>query len=156
MLEISIPGFRELKLMHAVFDYNGTLAVEGKLIMGIASQLTLLSSQLNIHIITGDTYGSASNELAGLNCQLTVLPSQQQANAKVEYVRQLDPQITVTIGNGRNDQKMLKKAILGIAVIGMEGASTEALMAADIVVPNIFNAIELLQEPRRLIATLRT
>lgn len=50
---------------------------------------------------------------------------------------------------------MLKKAVLGIAVIGYEGASVKALNAADIVVKDINEGLGLLQNPKRLKATLR-
>jgi soluble P-type ATPase len=63
---------------------------------------------------------------------------------------------TVAVGNGRNDRLMLKQAVLGIAVLGEEGTATAALMAADIVVRDVFSALELLRHPQRLIATLRS
>jgi soluble P-type ATPase len=44
---------------------------------------------------------------------------------------------------------------LGIAVIQTEGAAVEALLAADIVLPSILPALDLLTHPLRLIATLR-
>ena len=56
----------------------------------------------------------------------------------------------------RNDRLMLKEAALGIAVILKEGASAESVAAADVVCTDIVAALELLQNPLRLIATLRT
>jgi soluble P-type ATPase len=50
---------------------------------------------------------------------------------------------------------MLKAAAIGIAVVGTEGAATEAVFAADVVTNNIADAFELLLKPKRLIATLR-
>jgi soluble P-type ATPase len=61
----------------------------------------------------------------------------------------------VAIGNGRNDRLMLAAAVLGIGVVGGEGLAGEALRASGIVVRHIADALELLPEPRRLIATLR-
>ena len=51
---------------------------------------------------------------------------------------------------------MLQAAALGIAVIGPECAAAEALAAADIVAPNILAALDLLLNPLRLVATLRS
>jgi soluble P-type ATPase len=51
---------------------------------------------------------------------------------------------------------MVKEAALGIAVIEKEGAAVETLLAADIVCGNILDALELLLNPKRLIATLRS
>jgi len=50
---------------------------------------------------------------------------------------------------------MLRLARLGIAAIQREGAALEAVQAADIVVHDVRDALDLLLEPRRLIATLR-
>lgn len=155
MLSVMIPGFGELKLEHAVFDYNGTLAISGLLIQGIAAQLNALSNHLQIHIITGDSFGKAKEELANINCQLTILAPENQGVAKEKYLDKLNPSSVVAIGNGRNDFYMLKKACLGMAVIGDEGAAKEAIEAANIVVPNIYIALDMLNEPRKLIATLR-
>jgi P-type E1-E2 ATPase len=156
MLTITIPGFGDLKLEHAVFDYNGTLAISGLLIPDVEAQLNALSNHLQVHIITGDSFGKAKEELAGTKCQLTILPSENQGMAKEKYIERLNSSIVVAIGNGRNDFFMLKKACLGIAVIGDEGAAREAIEAADVVAPNIHKALDLLNEPRKLIATLRS
>jgi soluble P-type ATPase len=50
---------------------------------------------------------------------------------------------------------MLRVAALGIAVVQAEGASTEALAAADLVVPCVSDALDLFLNPRRLTASLR-
>ncbi|HZY44758.1 MAG TPA: HAD hydrolase family protein, partial [Anaerolineae bacterium] len=62
---------------------------------------------------------------------------------------------TVAIGNGANDVEMLKAAAIGIAVLGREGTASEAIAAADIVTLNVIDAIDLLLNPKRLVATLR-
>lgn len=158
MLHIDIPGFGNLEISHLLLDYNGTLAVEGHLIKRVASELmTMIEEfQLQIHIITGDTFGTAKEELADLDCHLTILPSVNQAAAKVNYLHQLQSEKVIAIGNGKNDKQMLKEAAIGIAIVGEEGAASETVMAADIVVSNILHAFELLKNPQRLIATLRT
>jgi soluble P-type ATPase len=50
---------------------------------------------------------------------------------------------------------MLAAAGLGIAVLGSEGLATATLQPADIVVPNVTDAFDLLLYPQRLVATLR-
>ena len=59
------------------------------------------------------------------------------------------------IGNGANDADMLQTAAVGIAVLGAEGLAAETLLAADVVCANPLDALDLLLNPRRLIATLR-
>lgn len=156
MLTIKIPGFGNLNLEHAIFDYNGTLAISGLLIKDIAVQLNALSNYLQIHIVTGDSFGNAKEELVNIPCQLIILPPDNQGIAKEKYIDQLNPSKTIAIGNGRNDFYMLKKACLGIAIMGDEGAANETIEAADVVVPNIYRAFDLLNDPRKLIATLRS
>ena len=60
------------------------------------------------------------------------------------------------IGNGRNDRLMLMRAELGIAVILDEGVAVASLQAADIVCQGVVPALELLLNPLRLTATLRS
>jgi len=62
---------------------------------------------------------------------------------------------TVSIGNGCNDVSMLKESTIGICIVGGEGASAEAMMASDLVVATINDALDLLLKPDRLRATLR-
>jgi P-type E1-E2 ATPase len=154
MIEAKIPGFGELTLQNAIFDYNGTLAIDGYLIEGLETKLNMLAQRLRIHIVTGDSFGTAKEELKNVNCELLIIPSDNQALAKKEYLHKLIPHETVAIGNGRNDQIMLKEAALGIAVLGDEGTATETLLAADLVI-NIFNVFDLLENKRRLVASLR-
>ncbi|MBS1224976.1 MAG: hypothetical protein H6R24_1654, partial [Proteobacteria bacterium] len=85
-----------------------------------------------------------------------ILPPGNQAAAKADYVRQLGGQTTVAIGNGRNDRLMLEQAALGIAVLGEEGTAAAAILAADLVVQDVFSALDLFRNPRRLVATLRS
>jgi soluble P-type ATPase len=50
---------------------------------------------------------------------------------------------------------MLKEAALGICVMSQEGLATEALFGADLLVPDIATALELLNKPLRIVASLR-
>ncbi|RUR10670.1 HAD family hydrolase [Legionella sp. km772] len=155
MISISIPKFADLNLHYALIDFNGTLAVDGRLIDGIEEQLNKLAEHLDIHIITGDGMGTAKQELANVRCILTITPAEDQGITKQNYLHQLNPNATVAIGNGRNDQFILKESALGIAILGDEGLATEAILAADLVVPSIDIALALLNNPKRLKASLR-
>jgi soluble P-type ATPase len=156
MLEINIPGDRKLQLKHMVLDYNGTLACDGELIAGVKENLVALADKLRIHILTADTFGKARCGLEGIKCELSIIAPDAQDVAKLEYVKRLGAENAVCVGNGRNDQLMLKEAALGIAVILEEGAAVAALNAADIVCTHIVSALELLTNPLRLMATLRS
>ena len=156
MIEIDIPGFKHLRLEHLVLDYNGTLAVDGRLATGVRERLHRLAEKLHIHVITADTFGAVRASVADLACTLHVLPRQSQAEAKRDYVRRLNAERTVCIGNGRNDRLMLGEASLGIAVILAEGACGSTITAADVVCRDINDALDLLRHPLRLTATLRS
>ena len=156
MLTVTVPGWKTLQLAHLVLDYNGTIALDGRLIDGVKPRLTALTASLTVHILTADTFGSVREALAGLPCQLAVIPPDQQAEAKLDYVVELGPETCACIGNGRNDRLMLKEAALGIALVQAEGAAAEALLAADVVSGSILEAFDLLCRPLRLTATLRS
>ena len=155
MIKIDIPDFGRLRLAHLVLDYNGTLAFDGRLLSEVADLLGLLSAHLQIHIITADTFGSVQQTFAASPFTIHVLPPGNEAEGKAEYVRRLGSMSAVCIGNGRNDRLMLQEAALGIAVLQREGTATQALLAADILIPSIVDALDLLLNPRRITATLR-
>jgi P-type E1-E2 ATPase len=155
MIEVNIPGWRDLKLEELVLDVNGTLAENGILLPGVADLLGRLGSQLNIHLVTGDTYGTLPDIERELGLRGKRLEPQRQAEQKQAYVRELGVDRVVAIGNGVNDHLMLREAALGIAILGGEGLAAAALREADVVVPDIVKGMELLLDTRHLIATLR-
>ncbi len=155
MLEIDIPGYKTLFFHHLVMDYNGTLALDGYLLGGVHSRLVKLAEELRLHVVTADTFGIARSQLTGLPCELAILPTEDQAQAKLEYIQRLGAEQVVAIGNGRNDTLMVGAAALGIAIIQGECAATQTCQAADVLAPDILAALDLLLYPKRLIATLR-
>src|SRR5574340_1015132 len=155
MIELAIPGFGQLELSELVCDFNGTLARDGVLIDGVRDLLARVAEQLHVRVVTGDTFGTARAQLAGCACEIEVLGPTDQAIAKAALVERLGASRVVAVGNGRNDRLMLASAALGIAVIGDEGLAGQAAAASDIVTRHIADALTLLLEPRRLLATLR-
>ena len=155
MIELDIPGRGQLKLMSLVLDVNGTIAFEGNLIPGVEERLTTLKSLLNISMITADTYGKAPALAKQLDITMYKLTPGDEDNQKLRYVRQLVSEHTVSIGNGANDALMLGEAKIGICILGPEGAAAEAVTGSDVVVTDINLALDLLLNPRRLVATLR-
>jgi P-type E1-E2 ATPase len=155
MIGFEVPGLGAFRLEHLAVDFNGTLAIDGKLLPGVSERLATLSARLAIRVLTADTHGTAARALAGLRCTLEIAPPSGQAEAKLRFVEALGAEQVVAIGNGRNDRLMLAAARLGIAVIQAEGAAAEALAAADLAVPTIVDALDLLEHPLRLVASLR-
>jgi P-type E1-E2 ATPase len=155
MIELNIPGRGIVQLDHLVCDVNGTLAVDGILIDGVAKNLTRLRDRLVIHLLTADTHGRQQQIDLLLGLKADRLTPGQEKEQKRQYVQQLDASRVVAIGQGANDALMLKEAAIGICVISQEGTAVETLLAADLVVPDILSAFELLEKPLRLLATLR-
>lgn len=156
MIDITIPGYGHLQFDHLVMDYNGTMACDGHLIQGVKEILDALSDEINIHVLTADTFGKAASQLENVPATLSILPVEAQDKGKLAYIRNLGADRTVSIGNGRNDSLMLKHSALGIALIQEEGASVETLLSAHIVCKDILSALRLLRNPKRMVATLRS
>ena len=156
MIDVTIPGYKKLKLSHLVMDYNGTMACDGKLIEGVKELLCHLYDDLEVHILTADTFGSVQKEVKDLKVRVSIIPVNHQDRGKLDYINALGAEQTACIGNGRNDALMLKSAGLGIALVQDEGASGETLLAADIVCKDILSALNLFIHPKRLVATLRS
>jgi len=155
MIDIEVPGFRRFHLEHLVLDVNGTIAMDGRLLEGVAELIGELRSRLAVHLVTADTHGCQETIDRALSATAILIPVRDQAQAKLDYVEKLGPDRVAAVGNGANDAAMLKGAALGICVLGPEGSAVEALAKADVVVPHIRAALELLLYPKRLIATLR-
>ncbi len=155
MIELNIPGRGLIKLEHLVSDVNGTLAVDGQLHPGLARVITALRDRLAIHLLTADTHGRQDIIDQKLNLQAVRVVKGKEAEQKAEYVKSLGADSVIAIGQGANDAAMLKTAVIGIGLVSVEGIAVETLLSADILVPDIHAAFELLDKPLRIVASLR-
>jgi soluble P-type ATPase len=156
MIEIDIPGFGQRTLRHLVLDYNGTLALDGRIQPGVSSRLSQLKQLLEIHILTADTYGTVRSTFGQTDFTVHVLPVGDERTAKANYVRTLEAMSCACLGNGNNDADMLMAAGLSITVLQPEGVAKAAIDAAHVLVPGIEAGLDLLLHPTRLKATLRS
>lgn len=155
MIELQVPGRGLIQLEYLVTDVNGTLALDGQLLDGLNRPLRTLRDRLEIHMLTADTHGRQELIDRQLGLQAVRIHPGNEAEQKAEYVRGLGAQRVVAIGQGANDALMLREAALGICVLSAEGAAAETLLSADMLVPDIFSALDLLEKPLRIVATLR-
>ena len=155
MLQLTIPGRGELTIQHIVTDVNGTLAVDGVLPDGLAKRIGALRDRVQIHLLTADTHGKQVIIDGQLNLTAVRIRGGNEAQQKADYVRDLGADSVVAIGQGANDAAMLKAAALGICVLSQEGVAVETLLAADLLLPDIFAALDLFDHPLRIIASLR-
>lgn len=154
MITLDIPGWGNMDVKNIFLDLNGTLAVDGKIPTEVREKINALADRVNLYILTADTQGTADEEMRGLKAKLIKMPPEGSKNGKFAFMKDLEIEKTVAVGNGNNDQLILKEAGLGIAVLGDEGVSVSALKNADIVVKSILDALDLFLKPRRLFATL--
>ena len=155
MIELTIPGRGILQLEHLVCDVSGTLAKDGHLLDKVARLVAALKDRLTVHLLTADTYGRQAAIDLQLGLRAVRLQPGGEAEQKADYVRTLGAEHVIAIGQGANDAAMLKTAAIGIAVLGDEGLAVEALVNADLVAASIYDALNLLEFPTRLVATLR-
>lgn len=152
-MKLEIPGEKKpLVIDSLILDLNGTLAIDGILIEGVAERIQALQEIVKLFLFTGDTHGNArkiADEL-GLEVRIT-----KGADEKASEAMKLTPETCATIGNGKIDEKLFKLVRLSIATLQAEGVHLDTLLAADIVVPSINDALDLFLHEARLIATLR-
>jgi soluble P-type ATPase len=152
-LLVEVPGQPVRRLEHLLLDVNGTLTDRGVLLPGVAERVAMLLPVLRVRLLTADTFGT----LAAVRAALGGVDADRVADGahKLDIAQRLGAEACAAIGNGANDEPMLRVVGLGIAVIGPEGASPRALAAADLVCPSILAALDVLVDPRALAATLR-
>jgi P-type E1-E2 ATPase len=155
MIHFNVPGLGDFQLEHLVMDVNGTLALDGQLIDGVALKFSYLQSLVKLHLLTADTYGRQHLIDQQLGLTAVRLQPGNEAQQKGNYIRKLGSESVAAIGQGANDVEMLKAARLGICVLSLEGVARDALLACDLVAPTILSALELLEKPARIRASLR-
>ena len=155
MIEMSIPGQGIYKIEYLVCDVNGTIAVDGILLPGISSLLKKIQDRLKIFLITANTHSKQTIIDSELGIQSKIIERGDEDQQKKDFVQNLGSEKVIAIGQGANDALMLKEAAIGICVFSEEGTAIESLLSADIVVNDGFAALKLIQNPIRLVATLR-
>ncbi len=156
MIRMEIPGREPLEITHLVLDFNGTLARDGHIHNKVKDALCLLGKKVKVHVLTADTRGNVVQVTRRLPVSIETLKGENTASEKVAFIRSLGKEHVIAIGNGTNDQDMLREAKLGLCVIEGEGAATAAVMASDAVFSSVLDALRFILKPLRHRATLRT
>lgn len=155
MISCTVPGYGSLRIEHCVSDFSGTLSEDGRLLPGVRERFEQLAGNVQLHVLTADTHGRAVRELEDLPATVRILASEDHQLEKRRYVESRGAESVFAIGNGNNDAAMLHAARIGVAVCLVEGCSREAAAAADILVRSPLDALDLLLNTNRLVATLR-
>ena len=148
--------------MIILLDLNGTIATDGKIKEGVKERLAILKEKAEIYILSADTFGTLNDIAKSLNVKGMKVDREKYGSEKIaklkilEELKKLNPdKKIIAIGNGNNDELLLKNADLGICVIGDEGAWSKTVLSSDIVVKDINDALDLLLNENRLKATSR-
>jgi len=152
---INVPETGKYEIENIVFDYNGTIAINGEIISGVLEKIVKLTELFNVTIITADTFNTVRKAFKGTNVNIHVIDNENGTIQKKEFIKNIGSNKTIALGNGRNDQLMLKEAIISIAILNDEGVSLKALNNADFLLKDINHFFEMIEEPKKLIAILR-
>lgn len=155
MIKIEIPNYKTLELEYLVLDYNGTIALDGEIRDAVKERLLKLAEDLEIHVLTADTRGTAKKMCEGLPLKIQTFPTDGALDEKLAVVEKLGEDKCATIGNGRNDKLMCRASAFAVAVMEQEGMCSRLLGETDVCTRSIEDALDLLLCPKRLIATLR-
>jgi P-type E1-E2 ATPase len=155
MIKLSLPGRDwSAELNNLILDLNGTVTTDGQLLPGVKEKVEMLKDRLEIYIVTADTRGTGFEAAEKLGVHFFKVSDNDGAHDKLDFVNTIIGEETIVIGNGYNDHLALEHAALSIVVIG-EGCAVQALKKADIAVKDINDALDLLLNPLRIVATLR-
>ena len=116
-----------------VTDANRERApIDGQILDGVAERLRSLAGILQPRLVSADTHGTVAALGVRLGLPVTRLQPGDEAAQKAALVEEFGAAGVVAIGNGANDEEMLRRAALGIAVLGPEGTATPCLLVADV------------------------
>ncbi|SKA02783.1 HAD family hydrolase [Selenihalanaerobacter shriftii] len=155
MFDFEIPNYKVLEIDKLVFDYNGTLACDGIPVSGVKEKLDKLAIDFEIYVLTADTFGTVKKELKDVDVEIVIVDKKNGTKFKENFIQDLNKDSVIAVGNGNNDTLMLARASLGILILGLEGAATESLLKSDLIVRNINDVLDILLNPKRLVASLR-
>lgn len=157
MKKLLIPNFGEIIIKNIIFDINGTLQFKGLIPDNLLLKFRELKKLYNIFLVSSDTRGNLKDLASKLGVDYVKIAPKgiTDTEAKNQELLKLGKDVTIAVGNGNNDALMLKNAVLGIVIIGSEGASTQAIMNADVAFPDPISVIDFLMDETMIIATLR-
>ena len=158
MRKINIPKYRIIIIKNILFDINGTLQFQGKISPELIIKFNELKKIYKIYLISADTRGNLKDIAETLDVDYIKIKPQEitGTEAKNNELIRIGKDVTVAVGNGNNDALMLKNAVLGIVILGNEGASIKSIMNSDVALPDPLSALNFLLDEKIMIATLRS
>jgi len=154
MISIQRPGMEDLDIHFVLIDFEGTLAMDGRVHPKAKDKVNLLSKRVTITILTKSNREKVEETLRKMKAEILYVAEGDSSQQKLNVLQRLGPHQTAVIGNGLDDVRIMEQAGLGMCVIGKEGSSAEAVAKADLVVTNVLDALDFLLKPLRQRATL--
>jgi len=158
MKEFNIPNYGKIVIKNVIFDINGTIQFNGQISEEVLVKFDELKNLYELYLISADTRGNLKELAETLDIAYIKIDPKDvsEAEAKNIELTKLGKDVTVAIGNGNNDALMLKNSILGITVLGSEGASLNSILNSDVIVSSPIDAINFLLDEKTMIGTLRS
>jgi soluble P-type ATPase len=152
----NIPNFGKIEIHNILLDLNGTLTNYGNYPNELKKLIDQAKTHFDVYLISANTRGTLDRIANELGIKAIHIPkTKSETKSKLTTLRVLKPEHTIAIGNGNNDMEIITQAVIGIGVIGNEGASIQSLISSDLVVHNIIDAFKIILDGKALIATLR-
>jgi len=154
MISIQRPGMETLDIHFVLLDFEGTLAMDGRVHPKAKDKVNLLSKRVTVYILTKSSKEKVEETLKKMKAEILSMTEGDSSQQKLDVLQRLGPHQTAVIGNGFDDVQIMEQAGLGMCVIGKEGSSPEAVAKADLVVTSVLDALDFLLRPLRQGATL--
>jgi soluble P-type ATPase len=154
MISIQRPGMESLDIHFVLIDFEGTLAMDGRVHPKAKDKVNLLSKRVTITILTKSNREEVEETLRKMRAEILYVTEGDSSQQKLNALQRLGAHQTAVIGNGLDDVRIMEQAGLGMCVIGKEGASAEAMAKADLVVTHVLDALDFLLKPLRQRAIL--
>ncbi len=154
MIILQKPGGPHLEIESLLIDYEGTLAIDGRVHPKAKDKINLLSKRINIYILAKGEKEKVEERLKNVKAEVLFLQEGETTRQKLELLKKVGPERALAIGNGLDDGPLLEEAGFSICVIGQEGASGKALQKADLIVTDIIHGLDFILKPLRQKATL--
>jgi soluble P-type ATPase len=154
MISIQRPGMESLDIHFVLIDFEGTLAMDGRVHPKAKDKVNLLSKRVTITILTKSNREEVEETLRKMRAEILYVTEGDSSQQKLNALQRLGAHQTAVIGNGLDDVRIMEQAGLGMCVIGKEGASAEAMAKADLVVTHVLDALDFLLKPLRQRAML--
>jgi soluble P-type ATPase len=152
---LKIPKFKTIDVKNIVFDFNGTIATSGEVSEKIVKKIMQLTQQFNVYIVTADTFGTVQERFNKTDIEVYIIDQETGTVAKAKFIQKIGAEQTIALGNGNNDCQMLEKSAIGISVLGAEGLSVKTLKSSDLLINDVLDFFEMIEQPKKLIASLR-